>query len=188
MGEKTGKMGSFRATPEGTVTWRWPLWGAPPRLPDEPGQFGAVRKHDIHTGVDLYTYPGSCVLAVEDGVVVAIEDFTGAVAGSPWWADTQAILVEGKSGVVCYGELIAPRRLAVGDRIQADGFLGCVKTVLRQDKGRPMTMLHFELYTHGTRETVWWRLGEPRPANLLDPTEQLTEALETTQALTEVRP
>lgn len=159
------------------MTWLWPLWCGPAELPDEPGRFGAVRKHDIHTGVDLYTYPGMPVLAVEDGVVVAIEKFTGPEAGSPWWNDTEAVLVEGASGVVCYGEIAAQVGIAVGARVKREDCLGCVKTVLRKDKGRPRTMLHFELYEHGTRESVWWRLGEPRPSNLLDPTERLEEAL-----------
>jgi len=160
------------------MIWKWPLWAGPAELPDEPGQFGTLRKHDIHTGVDLYTYPGMPVLAVEAGVVVAIEKFTGPEAGSPWWHDTEAVLVEGKSGVVLYGELSTLKGIEVGSPIQRETCLGCVKTVLRHDKGRPMTMLHFELYAPGTRESVWWRPGEPRPAHLLDPTELLTEALE----------
>jgi murein DD-endopeptidase MepM/ murein hydrolase activator NlpD len=159
------------------MSWRWPLWAGPAELPDEPGRFGAIRKHDVHTGVDLYTYPGMSVLAVEPGVVVGIEKFTGPKAGSPWWNDTQAILVEGESGVVCYGELTVEKGLKIGSPIEFEQYLGGVKAVLRQDKGRPRTMLHFELYTHGTRESVWWRLGEPKPENLLDPTARLEKAL-----------
>lgn len=150
--------------------------------PDAPGQFGACRKHDIHTGVDLYTYPGMPVVACEPGVVVAIENYTGPKAGSPWWHDTQAVLVEGASGVICYGE-ISVRDLKVGDQITRDSCLGCVKTVLRKNKGRPMTMLHIELYTPGTRESVVWALGQNQPLNLLDVTIPLREAYNTTQGL-----
>ena len=160
------------------MTWRWPLWCGPTSLPDGPGQFGAVRKHDIHTGVDLYTYPGMPVLAVEDGVVVGIEIFTGPRAESPWWNETEALLVEGVSGVVCYGELAVQSGLEIGSKITQEQCLGCVKTVLKKDKGRPRTMLHFELYQHGTKETVWWRRGERRPVNLLDPSEHLKAALD----------
>lgn len=163
------------------MTWNWPLWCGDAGLPDAPGQFGVVRKHDIHTGVDLYTYPGMPVLPVEDGVVVAIEDFTGPQAGSPWWNETQAVLVEGASGVVCYGELSPLRDLTVGDLVGVESCLGCVKTVLRKDKGRPMTMLHLELYKKGQRETAWWRHGEPCPDGLLDPTPFLEAALEAYQ-------
>ena len=160
------------------MNWRWPLWCGPAELPEDPGTFGAVRRHDVHTGIDLYTYPGMPVLAVEDGVVVAIEKFTGAEAGSPWWNDTEAVLVEGASGVVCYGEIVTPKEMKVGDQLRREGYVGGVRTVLKKDKGRPMTMLHFELYRHATRETVWWRRGEPKPPNLLDPTEHLMVALE----------
>lgn len=55
------------------------------RMPDDEGMFGAVRKYDIHTGVDLYCEEGSLVSEYEDGIVVAIEDFTGVKANSPWW-------------------------------------------------------------------------------------------------------
>lgn len=160
------------------MTWRWPLWCGPAGLPDEPGRFGAVRRHDVHTGVDLYTYSGMPVLAVEEGVVVAVEKFTGPAAGSPWWNDTEAVLVEGASGVVCYGEIAAREEIVVGAHVQREDCVGCVKTVLRKDKGRPMTMLHVELYEHGARETVWWRHGESRPQGLLDPTARLEQALD----------
>jgi len=161
-----------------SLPWRWPLFEGPAGLPDLAGRFGAVRKYDVHTGVDLYTYPGMPVLAVESGEVVAIEDFTGPKAGSPWWNDTQAVLVEGASGVVCYGEIVPPKEMRVGDRLEREQYVGGVRTVLKKDKGRPTTMLHVELYEHGTRETVWWRHGEPRPHNLLDPTEHLIASLQ----------
>lgn len=161
-----------------SLPWRWPLFEGPADLPGLEGGFGFKRKHDIHTGVDLYTYPGMSVLAVEEGEIVAIEDFTGPKAGSPWWNDTQAVLIEGKSGVVCYGEIVTPKEMRVGDKVEREQYVGGVRTVLKEDKGKPMTMLHIELYTHGTRETVWWRHGEPKPANLLDPMEHLMASLE----------
>lgn len=151
--------------------------------PDAPGQFGTRRKHDVHTGIDLYTYSGMPVIPCEPGVVVAIEDFTGPKAGSPWWNDTQAILVEGDSGVICYGELAVPRGLTVGMEVTLETCLGCVQKVLRKNKGRPMVMLHIELYKHGTRESVIWNLDAPKPENLLDPTEPLREAYNFTEGL-----
>lgn len=142
----------------------------------EPGGFGALRRHDIHTGVDLYAEPGERVVAVEAGVVVAVEDFTGSRAGSPWWHDTRALLVEGVSGVVLYGEIDPD--VEVGDAVGRGSALGRVRTVLRHDKGLPMTMLHLERYAPGTRASVWWRHGEPRPDALLDPTTCLVEAVD----------
>lgn len=158
-------------------SWEWPLWCGPKKMPDEPGLFGAIRKFDIHTGVDIYTYPGMPVLAVEDGIVVKIEDFTGEKAGSPWWNDTEAVLIEGVSGVVCYGEIAPLKSIQVGVQIRRGDCLGCVLPVLKKDKGRPMTMLHLELYEHGTRETVLWGLGEEKPKTLKDPTPYLLRTL-----------
>jgi len=160
------------------VIWTWPLFEGPRVWPDEPGCFGTVRRHDVHTGVDLYTYPGMPVLAVEPGRVVAVEDYTGPKAGSPWWRDTQAILIEGPSGVVCYGEVAPLKCITIGAEIKAGDCIACVKTVLVRSKGRPTTMLHVELYQPGARESVWWRLGEPRPSTLRDPTDRLREAWE----------
>ncbi len=159
------------------MTWRWPLARRTHPLPEAPaaGAFGAVRRHDVHTGVDLYAEPGDEVLAVEDGVVVAVEDFTGPRAGSPWWHDTRAALVEGASGVVLYGEL--DPSVAVGDPVRRGDVVGRVRTVLRHDKGLPMTMLHLELYAPGARASTWWRRGEPRPESLRDPTGLLRDAV-----------
>jgi murein DD-endopeptidase MepM/ murein hydrolase activator NlpD len=160
------------------MRWTWPLAYSPRVLPDAPGQFGAVRKHDVHTGVDLYAEPGTPVHAVEDGLIVSIEDFTGPSAGSPWWLETKAILVEGASGVVCYGELDVAEDIRVGMMVPRAARLGAVLPVLRKFKGRPTTMLHLELYERGTRASVIWNLGEERPAGLLDPTSRLLDAKE----------
>jgi murein DD-endopeptidase MepM/ murein hydrolase activator NlpD len=132
-----------------------------------PASFGAVRKHDIHTGVDLYCDNETLVFAIEDGIVVNIENFTGASAGSPWWNETNSILIEGESGVILYGEL-KPLR-AIGETIKKGELIGFVVPVLKKDKGvNPTTMLHMELYKHGTTESVWWKLGEEKPDNLLN--------------------
>ena len=202
------------------MPWHFPLWNVHglkydyplPLIEDgHPGAFGAVRKFDVHTGVDLYCKQGTPICAVEDGTVVEIEIFTGPRAESPWWNETLAILVEGKSGVVCYGEVDIYRftrsrveavrkagepsledalnykkfglhqqgepYLQVGQTVKRGELLAWTKQVLVKDKGRPMCMLHFELYNPGTRETVWWRKDEPRPSELIDPTQKLLEAL-----------
>lgn len=165
--------------------WFFPLKNWDLEIPqrDHPGAFGAVRKFDIHTGVDLYCKEGTSVFAVEDGEIVAIEEFTGPNAESPWWNQTWAILIRGDSGVVVYGEVENPS-LSVGDIVKMGDFLSCTKQVLKKDKGKPMCMLHLELCTSETTETVWWRKKgekanwwkETKPPCLLDPTEHLLEA------------
>ena len=143
----------------------------------EPGAFGAVRKHDIHTGIDLYCNPGATVYAIESGRVISIEKFTGEHADSPWWNNTWAILVESEQGVFCYGELKPMWWIRPGYEIVHGELIGEVLPVLKKDKGvTPTTMLHLELYKRGTTKTVWWHHGEPQPESLLDPT-KLVEAL-----------
>lgn len=131
------------------------------------GSFGALRRYDIHTGIDLYCENGDEVYSIEDGIISAIVDFTGPCAGSPWWNDTKAVFVEGMSGAVLYGE-IEPL-IKVGDKIQAGDLIGKVIQVLKKDKGKPLCMLHLECYTKGTTEPVWWYIGDTKPYNLQNP-------------------
>jgi len=162
------EMGWRYGDEERTSTWLWPLKGVPIKGPSPAGCFGYPRKFDVHTGVDLYCDPGQEVVAVEPGTVVTVEAFTGPEAESPWWNPTWAVLVEGASGVVVYGEVeplvVEGQQVAVGMPV------GHVLTVLKKDKGLPMTMLHLELMVPGSRSTVWWPEGQPQPECLLDPT------------------
>ncbi len=147
-------------------------------LPLSPhvGAFGVTRKHHIHEGVDLYCPEGTDVFAVEDGTVVNIVPFTGAHAGSDWWHNTYAVLVEGKTGVVVYGEILTTCK--TGQKISAGDLIGTVKQVLKIDKGRPMSMLHLELYDHGVRDAVEWPVGLARQSGLKDPTPYLLESIQ----------
>lgn len=145
-------------------------------LPPHPGAFGAARKNHIHEGVDLYCAEGTPVQAVEAGTVVAIIPFTGATAGSDWWHETEAVLVEGASGVVLYGEVRPGDALKTGDSVARGETLGRVVQVLKTDKGRPMSMLHLEFHAAGTREAFEWTAETGRPPTLRDPTALLKAA------------
>jgi len=138
--------------------------------PGDAGFFGSVRRYDVHTGIDLYTDDGEAVYALEDGIVVAIEKFTGEHADSPWWNNTWALLVEGESGVIVYGEITIADGIEVGSQVEIGDVIGNVKQVLKKDKGvNPPAMLHLELMEHGNYKTQWWKLGEPQPKGLLNP-------------------
>ena len=143
------------------------------------GAFGTPRKYDTHTGIDLYCNMGDRVHAIEDGEILAIEWFTGPKINMPWWNDTQAIAIKGKSGIINYGEVIVSENLSVGMMISEGDFLGCVFPVLKKDKGRvPSTsMLHLELYSEYNGKWVFWNLGQPRPENLYNPYWMLLEEL-----------
>jgi len=153
---------------------------------NHPGAFGYKRKFDHHAGVDLYcdmSYIHNPVYAVETGVVVAIENFTGPGDKSPWWNDTQCVMIEGASGVVNYGEIRPLLDLAIGQRVLRGEEIGIVIPVLKEGKERPdipghsRLMLHMELYEHGTRTPcgVWEHDGEI-PKGILDPTQHLLSA------------
>lgn len=144
----------------------------------EPGAFGAIRKFDIHEGVDIYTHADAPVYAVEDGIVTAVYEFTGQKADCPWWNPTWCVKVEGKSGVVTYGELKKPT-IKVGEGvIRGVTIVGRVTPVLRPEKYRPdirnhsVAMLHLELRTE-TCHLDGWKLEGDRDKRLLDPTPYL---------------
>ena len=166
--------------------WSWPVpnhvpWEIP--LPPHDGAFGTRRKHDNHTGIDLYCPTGTPVHAVEDGVVARVEAFTGAAVGSPWWNDTNIVLVKGPSGVVGYGEVKEDPDIKPGVPVKRGQRLGVTLQVMTHQKhGRPMTMLHIELYkdegffTDAASTTEWWYHDQPQPSRLLDPTKKLRQA------------
>ena len=109
-----------------------------------------------HAGVDLYANAGDPVLAAEAGRVVNTQSF---LAGS------HAILVEGPSGVILYGEVTKNSWREFG-----------ANKGTRVAKGQPIArvarlpsgshMLHMEGYSVGTRKNERWR--KVTPANLRD--------------------
>lgn len=147
------------------------------------GAWSVKRKYNCHEGVDLYAKKGQEVYAIEDGVIVGIENFTGDKANppSPWWNNTIAILVKGKSGVILYGEL-KPNvfKFKIGENISTGDYIGIIEPVLKKDKGVvPSTsMLHIELYDEDTTQSVIWELDKEKPSNLRDITPLLNKELE----------
>ena len=141
-------------------------------IPDSSmcGGYGFKRKYDTHTGVDLYCNDGDNVYCIEGGVVVDICEFTG-VNESPWWEDTYAIVIKGKSGFILYGEIIPESNFKIGSDVKEGDLIGNVKRVLKKDKGvTPTSMLHLKLYNDYT-EPVWWI--DEKTKNLKDITKLL---------------
>jgi hypothetical protein len=137
------------------------------------GSFGVRRRHDIHKGIDLYAEEGTYVYAVESGVVVDICWFTGEKINQPWWENTKAVYIKGKSGIVVYGEIDPNIKLSLGDSINIGDFIGTVKRVLKKDNHRPLSMLHLELHEHDYIHTGQWKIGQPKPDGIIDPTPYL---------------
>ena len=140
-----------------------------------PGGFGVKRRNHYHEGIDIYAPPGEAIYAVEDSIVSHIGPFTGEHCGSPWWENTQAIVLTGASGSVVYGEIEVNSNLKVGDLVSANQLVGKVLTVLKKDKGRPKSMLHLELQKTWTGK---WESGEIKLSdNLVDPFEHLKSSI-----------
>lgn len=140
-------------------------------IQEHPGSFGYVRKNHIHEGLDFYCEESDQVYSLEDGVILDIKIFTGEKVGSPWWNETESVFVQHKNFCINYGELISNKDFKIGDYVLAGDLLGHVKTVLKKDKGRPMNMLHVEMYEKHIKTSIdSWDLGVSRPLGLLDPT------------------
>ena len=114
-----------------------------------PGAFGFKRRVNYHPGVDLYTEHGQPVFAIEDGTVVGKGIFTGPIVGTHFWNTTFYLMVEGKSGVFNYGEILPPT-LEIGEKVEADEIIAFVDQVLFDHKFRAdiphhsCCMLHLE--------------------------------------------
>lgn len=134
---------------------------------DGQNAFGALRKHDIHTGIDLFCDVGQEIHAMEDGVVINVVPFTGEHAGSPWWNNTNAVMILGKSGVILYGEIkttLKKNDIVTGRPLS---FLRTLTTV--PIISFSLTMLHLELYDKDVTEPVWWFTHSKIPNGLRDP-------------------
>jgi len=174
------------------LTWQFPLSalsedfsGIP--VGNHPGAFGNIRKRGgRHCGVDLYCKKRSLVTAVEHGVVVDVEQFTGKAVGSPWWNDTWAVKILGASGIVCYGGIDTFSSIKVGATVLRGNAIGRVIPVLPDDKLRPdipghsTSMLHFQLYNHDMihKDEDLASDQDSPPIGVLDPTPLLIEAIE----------
>jgi len=169
---------------EQRLRWLFPLKncnGVP--INHHPGAFGFHRRKNHHTGVDLYCRDGESVYAVEDGIVVKVDYFTGPKVGHEWWEETWGVMIEGASGVVNYGEVTPIEGIQVGQTIKRGSQVGNVKRVLFADKHRPdipghsTSMLHLEFYQHGTRDFADWHTPSKNPT-LLDATPYLLNAVD----------
>lgn len=177
-----GEISDIVNTTKTALQWHFPISNDCVGIPVEnhPGAFKSKRKNSTHTGIDLYVDERTLIKPVEDGIVVTVEPFTGPKDNSPWWLDTDCVLVEGASGVVCYGE-IEPL-VKVGDKVcKGITAIGKVKRVIPPDKpqhpeivGWRPSMLHIELYPHNIYKPS---NGYEQDKNILiDPTSYLIDS------------
>lgn len=147
-------------------------------LPPHSGSFAKVRKNHIHEGIDIYCNNNDSVYVIDSGIIVGIYPFTGEIANSPWWHNTYCICIQSDNFMLNYGEITPNANLKVGDHVKTGQEIGKVKTVLKKDKGLPMSMLHLEMYTKETVKPITeWALNTTQPLQLLNPTQLLFNIL-----------
>ncbi|NJL22478.1 MAG: peptidoglycan DD-metalloendopeptidase family protein, partial [Leptolyngbyaceae cyanobacterium SM1_3_5] len=151
-----GRTVSYTANDGSTVGWAGRRW-----LADR----SEGRRY--HVGIDLFANFGDPVVAIENGEIVHFYPFCCGETKT-----TNALFVAHSNVVVNYGE-VAPdslRRtgLRVGSRVRAGQVIGYVG---RNPGGS--TMIHFEVYSPGTRRNAQWMKNAARPANVLNPTRYL---------------
>lgn len=152
-------------------TWKDPLPAACWSLPIgnyHPAGFGYAKNYNVHTGIDIYVPEHSCVHAVEGGIVIDIFKFTGLGTSYPNLDPTYAIMIEGASGVVLYGEVEVLKDIRIGQLIEPGSKIALVKCAIINQ-----AMLHLEWYAQGTIQPIIWKQNTARPKRLLDPTSNL---------------
>lgn len=146
-----------------------------------PGWFGATRKYDMHTGVDLYCEPNTPVFPFEEGEIVGLGYFTGKEAGCPWWNESRYLSIKGKSGIIIYGEINA-REFKIGEIVGPKDCIGNVVQILQKKPSKSipfhkLNMLHVELLREDkSYEGEVWKLSSNRPKQLKDPSIYLFNA------------
>ena len=163
---------------------KWPLRNISPSIPcwGHVGDFAFRRSYYYHPGIDLYCGDLQIVQAIEDGIVVNIETFTGPNAdpASPWWLETFSIMIEGASGAIGYCELNPHNHLKVGSYVSEGETIALITPVLKKDKGNGRTMLHLEQYVSGTEHHETWVLDTNKPECLLNPRDLLDQIIKQT--------
>lgn len=149
-----------------------------------PGAFGNARKFNFHEGIDLYGKEGMTVYAINPGVVVSNEAFTGPSVGHDWWLPTDAVTVKSDTEYFVYGELKSD--LKVGDIVKSGSRIGELVPVLPPEKIRKdiprhsNVMLHLEKWNFKYNPEVGWKpwtTRTDRPEWLEDPTQDLINIL-----------
>lgn len=158
----------------------WPVPDAYSRkVPSEKdAAFGAPRSYrrglGKHCGIDIYAPAGSKVVAIEEGKIVHVSDFTGPPS-SPQWRKTYYVMVEHKDKkVVVYGEIRKPR-LKKGQTVKSGQVVGHLAKVLFGKTTQKSSMLHFEFHKKGSKVATDWY--NKKPNKVINPTNYLKSLL-----------
>lgn len=168
------------------IRWTTPLPNCDWAIPlgkCSPGGFGARRPYSLHTGVDLFCNHNQIFTSVEEGIVIAIQNFSKQQKKRPWLNRTRVVLIEGESGVVAYCNVKERPGLCVGDLVEPGEVLGNVVRIHKKKRRKDKCMLHIELYKKETKKRVCWSYSFPKPPQLLDPTNYLVGVITDSQVI-----
>ncbi len=153
-------------------------------LPPHPGAFGDVRLRHVHEGLDLYAVPDTPIYAIEDGLIVGVTPLSGGATRGGYWHDMEAVLVQGKSGLLVYCEFALLKGLAPAQQVKAGDHLGNIypkgyhyKNTNRSQVDEGHRFFHLELHHPEIRLPTKWPVGQPKPSTLHDPTPFLMEII-----------
>ena len=144
----------------------WPLTSAPKKWTGG-GSFGASRDGGSrrHQGIDLYAPFEAPVVALEDGVVTAVQGWSGSGTKGLWVDHPEA------GFTALYGAVKPGSYPAVGTKVKRGEQIA---TIGKYPKGS--TMLHIEAWALGTvKPRPTWKSGDP-PASNIDITSYLEAA------------
>lgn len=167
----------------------WPVpdsFSPTPPAPGEHGCFWEDRGDRYHAGIDLYSPEGSPVLAIENGRVVLVQQFTSPDLVD-YWNVTYSVIIETASGFVTRYAELSQITIQSGEMVISGQIIGRVGLVLNDhhvDSTAPeyiqalkqdghQSMLHFELHcclpvdeSHYLGGNYFTRV---KPPSLLDP-------------------
>ena len=115
----------------------------------------------------------------QDGAVIGVTPLRGSTTREDYWRDMEAVLVEGKSGLVVYSEFAPLKTLKPAQMVKAGEQVGALYhkgysfRPTAKDHHGTHAFMHLELHTAGTRLPTPWVVGKPQPKTLIDPTPNL---------------
>lgn len=157
----------------------------------EQGSFWEDRGNSRHTGVDIYAPEGSPVIAVADGIVLQVTEFTTPNL-LPYYNQTHSILIKHFDGAILHYAHLGNVRVSPGEIVSAGDEIGALGAVLNfecVDRTAPRhirnlkraehsSILHLEMYDRVPEfclHTIGGNaLNKITPDGLLDPTDYLT--------------
>jgi len=162
------------------------------------GSFWENRTDRRHAGVDMYAPIDSDVMAIEDGTVLEVAEFTSPDL-IPYWNVTYSIIIETADGNIQRFAELRDAVVKTGDKVKGGQVIGHIGHVLDLEKineSSPMyiqklknagvsSMLHFELHTRFPGKPERYMGGnffqEEQPDHLVDPSDYLKKVIEENQ-------